>query len=265
MVELVQKLEERVTRLIQELESNRVAKTQLEAENYGLRVTVADHDQIKSELEEAQGLITLYEEERQEVEELRGAAAELGTVKNELQAVRAELDGANARVAELQAWHEGTVRHRDEIQGQLDGANAQVGDLAAERDSVRAELEGAQSRIAELEEWHAGTARHRDEIQGQLDGANARLGELENEANALRNELEAARHRIDEMHGQTGDFARIEGENQSLRQEISDLQARVNEAGERDQRMRDRLNMLLERIEAAESHLAEVEMAHETA
>ena len=249
MIELVAHLEERVSKLITELEGSRQRIAQLESQTDKLKITVADYERIRGDLAAAQQLLESTNDLREQADAARAAAAtlrhELEEARAALESAIAERDHARARAAEVEEWHRGVCTHRDDLACQLAAARARVAELesaAGETGSLQQRLDESTRRIAELEEWHAGACRHRDELRSQLDGAHWRIGELE---------------------GQLGEAAHIQTLLNTLMEENADLKQRLTAADSRDERTRERLSMLIDRIEQAERYIASVELAHE--
>jgi chromosome segregation ATPase len=249
MIELVAHLEERVSKLITELEGCRQRTAQLESQTDELKITVADYERVRGDLAAAQEMLDSTQDLREQADAARAAASTLRHELEEARAARelamAERDHARARTAEVEEWHRGVTTHRDEVAGQLELAQARIAELestAGEAGSLRARLDDSSRRIAELEEWHSGACRHRDELKGQLDGAHGRIGELE---------------------GQLGEAEQVETLLNTLMEENADLKQRLTAADSRDERTRERLSMLIDRIEQAEQYISTVELAHE--
>ncbi len=179
MTDIVDQLEDRLTRLISEVRDLRGTKNRLEEENDTLRITVADHEKITTELDETRRRIADLENANGEIEQLRAAADDLETLRNDREAT----------------------------------AEA----LAAAQEELRAattELQAASARIEELEELAT--------APGSSNG--------------------------------TADAA--------LKSENEELKTRIEAADERDGRMRERLTRMIDRIQAAEVALEQLELVN---
>ncbi|MDK2970747.1 MAG: hypothetical protein PWP23_502 [Candidatus Sumerlaeota bacterium] len=194
MVEVVSLLEERVVRLIQEVEALRTAKNQLETENDGLKITVADYDQTKADLETLTARAA----------ELEIAAASAG----QLETVKTELEAARARIAQLEEWHDGACRSRDEAQSELDVARELLAFADTEKAEIAAGREEMRVRIEELEARVNANAEMEKELES-LRGAKA---EMEEQLAAARQRDEETRERLN------GLIERIENAEQALLQ-----------------------------------------------
>jgi chromosome segregation ATPase len=227
MVEVVSLLEERVVRLIEEIEALRTKKNQLEAENDGLKITVADYERTKSELEAAQARMA------------------------ELEAASGDAEAAQAMAAEQEA-------RANDLQARLD---SQAGAAQAQA----AELEAARARIAQLEEWHDGVCKGRDEAQGELDVARELLAVADAEKAELVAERDALKAHAQELESRANSHGETEKELEALRGMKAEMEEQLAAAQRRDLETRGRLNGLIERIENAEQALLNVELIHEPA
>lgn len=140
--ELVEKLEARIGRMIEEVSQLREQKARLDSENDSLKITLADYEQTKSELESARERLSEVDSVSSELDDLRSAASERDELRGEVAAIRAE--------------HDAVVAERDEMKGQIDellaGADEEIATLRRERNDFETRLRSAIDREGQMKE-----------------------------------------------------------------------------------------------------------------
>lgn len=139
MIEIIDQLEARVGKLIEELETLRVTKIQLETENDGLKITLADYEQVRAEVEALRARAPEAQiEPGSEVDQLW---TELQALSDERDALKAALAEGGAGPVELAEER----RRRHEAEKQLDS-------LRAEKQAMERRLRDAERRDAQMRE-----------------------------------------------------------------------------------------------------------------
>lgn len=256
MVDVISRLEERTTRLIEELESSRVKLRQFETENDGLRITAADRDSMESETTRLAGRIAELENDlvllKTERDGLLPERDRVRTLEVELAAARSRIEEQAVQLhTEMESARAEAENTRNELrQAQAAIASAEV--LAA---THAAAVEASAKEVEELR-WYLGEREAEVESlkAGAADGTMAASPDLSSElglANAALAESQAMLDAIED-HGTAMT---------ALRQENEELRLRLNESTARDARTRERLGTLLDRIEKAEQLIEQMELS----
>jgi len=185
MFELIEKLETRVLSLIEELEKTRVQRNQLETENDGLKITLADYESVKADLEAA----------RAQMAGAGDAAASVERLEAELSEARGELSAANELLAELESGCTAASDERDDLRGELETARGRIVSLEAR---VR-ELQVSEGRINALAEENAHLRARLADADAQAARTRERLSTLIariEETESFLSELELAHETV---------------------------------------------------------------------
>ncbi|MGF1572686.1 MAG: hypothetical protein ACFCU1_06400 [Sumerlaeia bacterium] len=269
MLDVIEQLEDRIGKLIQEVEGLRDLRMSLQDENTSLKNSQANYDSVFSQLQQKEAEIAQFAQERGELESMR----------QELQG-KAELqekyDFAQLRIEELEEWHSNTCAHRDEVQENLDRELQKTSQYEQELNQLRNDLQFQQNRANELENTLQFTNQQKDQLfnenstaQQELLALRETLTQTEVVRDALfverdnlnldvlnkQNEINSLYERASNNESEIGN---LQFQNGQLQNDLAGLNAQLQEANERDERMKNRLNQLIERIQLAESSLQQV-------
>lgn len=266
MLEVIELLEDRIGKLIQEVEGLRDLRMSLQDENNTLRNSQANYDSVVFQLQQREQELANFAQERGELESLRSQLAQ----KAQLQE---QYDYAQLRIEELEQWHNNVCSHRDEIQQNLDSELQKTAQLEQDLNQVRFELQNQQNRTTELENNLQFANQEKDKFWNDNNFAQQELTNLRQaltQAESVRDALFVERdnlnvdvqNKINEINtlfqSNTANQEQInllQNTNTQLQNDLNGLNAQLQEANARDERMKNRLNQLIERIQLAESGL----------
>ncbi len=290
--ELLDRFEAGLTRLISELESDRVKIRQMETEADSLRIHCADRDRLEAQVAE---LTARVEELNNRPDETVPLLAEIEQLRADLSAAQSEagrvsglqfeLESSDGRANELQSSLDSAIFERDAARNDLFNANDAVAQkdqavsfVGAERDAAFAQLDSSRLRIQELQDWNSEAIRARDQfqyevsaLQGRVSGleaANFELRQLQvatsqdvEAAQAVGTELQRERERGLELEIRIEELMAQQQGADSAARDAADLRTRLEAAIARETATKDRLDALVQRIEYTEALLENVEMA----
>ncbi|MDX1972727.1 MAG: hypothetical protein SFY68_09370 [Candidatus Sumerlaeia bacterium] len=236
MIELVEQLENRLGRLIEEIENLRDARMTLLDENQRLQSTASEAESLAVQLRDREAEIARFAEERQQIDSLQAQVANLTKLQE-------DYDYAQLRIEELETWHNNVCTNRDEIQTQLDSANAANQQLLLELETARNAAQVSQNELCNQQQRVS-------ELESQLFQSNAEKDRLFAESQQFQNDLFNTRQSLSNV-----EYVRdaLFGERDTLNAQVASLQAQLAQAAEVESQMKVRLSQLSERIQLAEN------------
>lgn len=255
MLEVVEFLETRVLKLIEELENVRGARNLLEVENDRLKVTLADHDKLAGELNEARQQLIDFPGVREQADRVPTLVTERDGFSAALNETRAVLEGVQQSLASAEQYSREATTRANELEAQLATAQTEIERLASNSLALETQVLDARASSDNSYRQYSEAFAELVQLRSTVETADGVVQLLTGERDALAAQLNDVRAQHDETTQRA----------LAAEQQIAQITERLAEADRRDARMRERLSVLIERIERAESYLSQMELAHETA
>jgi chromosome segregation protein len=178
---------------------SRAESARKEAEELRARATArgADVESISAQLTEIDGDAERREQEYDQearLQDVRRAA--LHEARRNLEGAVAEMAGASARIARIEAERTAAVARRDDLAGRLAGLGAEDATAAERLGVITGEQAGFEERVLGLRERVGGARQRAAEQEAQLGALRAELGRGELELETLREEAHRRRSRL---------------------------------------------------------------------
>ncbi|MBD3170523.1 MAG: chromosome segregation protein SMC [candidate division Zixibacteria bacterium] len=184
-----------------------------------------------------------------------GREAAIGKLNEELQTVKATIDGINNRISSLSAeeleWKTSLTDITDELSVTATGIN-----------SVEREIDSHKSNIRHLKENASDIDGEIGETQEKIDGINENISNIQNALNELNNRCDNTRREINE---QSEELERAEAEYRELTREVNASRMELLNTQSELRRFEDELNNIDELSLRAKSNIEEYSIQRDSA